>query len=493
MKYLLLTLLLAGSTYGQKDSAHSAIDTSIQSLESLSLASLCEKAQYGLEHDPFLTRKIANHLLQNSHLHDSTKLGRGHYFIAQFYAQLAQYSKSLEHLSSAERYLQNANDSLYLAFSYRAYSEVFFNLGSYRKALSYYNKAARLFRTLNREVEAALNLSNYALILQKLGKMEEALQYSDSCLYEMRRLEQDQHIGTCYRKSGNLLLLLGQHQEAEDYLMKSLKHNVARQEGLGAARALSLLALNSFQRGAYHKADQFLRRSKTANLGPSNSQVKLRNLQTTYKVDSATKNYRQAYASLSRYTAFLKHNFDRSQKLQREQFEYRSELREKDYQLQLLEASNTIKDEQLKAQEFKILLLISIAGGSVFTLLLAWRGYRSIRRKRDQIKEQSDLIKEQSQELEALNANLEQEVQDRTRELKRRYEQLVQFSFTNAHEVRGPLSRILGVTNFLADKERYNLTEEELNTFLQSLRSSAEEMDEVLRKISKLLDRAGMD
>jgi len=98
------------------------------------------------------------------------------------------------------------------------------------------------------------------------------------------------------------------------------------------------------------------------------------------------------------------------------------------------------------------------------------------------------LLSEQRQshnaELQRVNDSLEETVSKRTYELEKQNKQLREYAFINSHLLRAPLARILGLS-FLISKEATSVKDRELIT---ALSISAEELDEIVRKISRLLD-----
>jgi|GEM_PF-5928372 len=100
------------------------------------------------------------------------------------------------------------------------------------------------------------------------------------------------------------------------------------------------------------------------------------------------------------------------------------------------------------------------------------------------LEEQKKLIEEQSLKIEdsnvaiqALNENLEAIVHERTRQLHERHEQLKRYAFMNAHEVRGPLSTILGLLQ-IADTFA---TIEEKEELIQMIEESSLKLDQTVR------------
>jgi GAF domain-containing protein len=87
-----------------------------------------------------------------------------------------------------------------------------------------------------------------------------------------------------------------------------------------------------------------------------------------------------------------------------------------------------------------------------------------------------------SKEIEALNENLEERVKGRTEELEIQNKQLSEYAFINAHLLRGPLSRILGLINLL-ERDQHQKTEK----MIELLKVSGKELDTVVQKITDTL------
>jgi DNA-binding response OmpR family regulator len=87
------------------------------------------------------------------------------------------------------------------------------------------------------------------------------------------------------------------------------------------------------------------------------------------------------------------------------------------------------------------------------------------------------------QELKNQNDQLEIQVLDRTQALRRQNQALKEIAWSQSHQVRAPLSRILGLISLLRDEN--NHAEDELSELLDFMQTSADELDEIVREISQ--------
>lgn len=110
----------------------------------------------------------------------------------------------------------------------------------------------------------------------------------------------------------------------------------------------------------------------------------------------------------------------------------------------------------------------------------------------EKLEQANSVITRQQQALEKYNETLEALVEEKSYELVRTNEELIkhnnellQFSYTVSHNLRGPVARMLGLTRLLAKPEN-NITERE--ELQEMILKSSEELDEILRDLSLIID-----
>lgn len=95
---------------------------------------------------------------------------------------------------------------------------------------------------------------------------------------------------------------------------------------------------------------------------------------------------------------------------------------------------------------------------------------------------QNEQLEEQKTEVEKLNNDLNKLVEQRTKEVEARNKMLGEYAFINAHVLRGPLSRVLGLLNLMQLEQR-NYSHEKV----KEIQQAAKEMDLIIRKINDVL------
>ncbi len=102
-----------------------------------------------------------------------------------------------------------------------------------------------------------------------------------------------------------------------------------------------------------------------------------------------------------------------------------------------------------------------------------------------EIQLRNDELNQQQEEILSINNHLESLVEIRTLEIKKQNELLRNYAYFNAHKVRGPLARILGLI-YLVKIETPQQTADFLD-FIQRLEVCANELDFTIREINEIL------
>lgn len=120
------------------------------------------------------------------------------------------------------------------------------------------------------------------------------------------------------------------------------------------------------------------------------------------------------------------------------------------------------------------------------------RRTKIIRKQKEQLEEQNQNLMQAEEEvrtanelLKNANEQLEKKVLERTQSLKAQNNRIKEYAFLNAHKVRSPLVRILGLIGLLKSGK---LSPDEVSDMRDKIHHSAIELDEITRKINEELD-----
>lgn len=99
------------------------------------------------------------------------------------------------------------------------------------------------------------------------------------------------------------------------------------------------------------------------------------------------------------------------------------------------------------------------------------------------LQEQNDVLASRQEEISVINENLESLILERTREIEKKNAELSEYAFINAHMLRAPLSRVLGLANLMEGSPEEYPPEQ-----LSQIKMLANEMDSIVREISNVLN-----
>ncbi|MEO5601849.1 MAG: ATP-binding protein [Cyclobacteriaceae bacterium] len=108
-----------------------------------------------------------------------------------------------------------------------------------------------------------------------------------------------------------------------------------------------------------------------------------------------------------------------------------------------------------------------------------------------QLHQAQQIIKNQNEKINSLNDHLKNEVDIRTQELQKTNQELIehnnqleQFAFIAAHNLRAPLTRVLGLANLI----QMGPTEQDKQIALEKLISSTHDLDQVIKDLNAILN-----
>lgn len=129
---------------------------------------------------------------------------------------------------------------------------------------------------------------------------------------------------------------------------------------------------------------------------------------------------------------------------------------------------------------------VAITGVSLILFLAVLLGIRFSKLNKFNRKAKEELMKINAEKNE-ININLEALVLERTEQLKLQNDKILEYAFITAHELRGPLARILGLVELAKIKE---LSADDKLQIMSRLELASNELDEIIRRLNRKLDNA---
>lgn len=410
---------------------------------------------------------------------------RGLNLVGSSFLTIGEYDTALEfYLRSLEVY-ERTQFQMGIFITYNNIGELYEKKLQYHEALKYHKKSLALKNKYLRGRHPIMSHVNLGEIYYKLNFLDSSIFHfrtAERMAKEENRLKPIAHaqtgIGKVYAKQKT-------YSNAQKYLNMADQLWVSLEDYVGMSRVAIERAKISLASRKYDAAKQ-LTFDAIANAERVNAKdLELEAMALNYKVDSAKKDFEAAFISMQAYdqlkseifdlakerqlqTIQAKFEFEESERLQKELF------KEKETSLEIVRYQRTII-----AGIAVILLLISIIA------VLFYNQVKKQARLNKLLKDKNKEIKEKALELEILNNNLEQMVEERTSVIQKKNVKLKEYSFLNAHIVRGPLANILGLTKLLKGE----IKDEEKNEMIDHLQYSANKLDDVLTDIKTRLEK----
>lgn len=418
--------------------AHTSIATAQARIDTTEIIKLNDLGYENRLVDPEQTWKYANKALLLS-----KKIGylsgiaeayrvRG---IARFYQDNSD--AAIENYTNALTYFIQAKNEPGKAKVYNNIGNVYRDI-DYDKGLEHYAKSLQLAEKLDiKDLIAGLHL-NMGIIYQKKKNYNSALKNYEISTQIFQQLNNTTGLTQCLQNIGVTYHRLGSYRKAEEYLLRAIEK--ARENDLNIIIASTNLTLAS----VYIAEDRFKEAEAVINEGinyskiVNDSRLSFDYIYTSYELESKRKNFEKALHFLKivykNDSIKYKNNVSASLSLTLKQMAQQEELNRK----------------QLTIEKQKNTQLLFIASTVVATLLLALTFVlvKNVRRKAKSnalLKELNQEIYLQKEHLNRVNLNLEEIIEERTKDLKIKNRKLSEYSSHLSHQIRGPIATLKGL------------------------------------------------
>ncbi len=113
-----------------------------------------------------------------------------------------------------------------------------------------------------------------------------------------------------------------------------------------------------------------------------------------------------------------------------------------------------------------------------------WESKQEILAQNEELHQQMELLRLANQKIVSLNLNLGKKVEEKTLHLQTQNEKLAEYAFYNAHKVRGPLARILGLVYIMQEETEM----EQINSYLTLLSNATKDLDAKIKEINNIFE-----
>lgn len=355
------------------------------------------------------------------------------------FEKIGDHAKAIEYHEKALVIRDSLGLQERLSSTYMNLGTVYEQLKEYSKALDYYEKSIGIKRQTNDIWGLVIVLQSMGYIHLSLEKPEKAKAYFAESLRLAEQLNSSTHIMRSYLGFADWALQQQDYEQAIAYSFEALRSNIKNRTAEDLEDAYRILHISHAKKGEYNKAYRYQ--------------------DLHYGIRDSLFNVQQA-----RKMGWLE---------AQNQFE-RERLLSKQAQIKRESFYEQTIAEQKKVQY----LAFAIVGISLLFGAFLFRAYRLVLKK-------NQALYLQKEEIEYLKDHLDELVKQRTKEVEEKSLRISAYAYNNAHHLRGPLSRILGLVQSM--KLGHFDSKEDHEFALYALLKSAEEMDKVVRDINEQL------
>lgn len=425
---------------------------------------------------------------------------------------LVNYSGLLSHVDKSDEALSNLlrANKIYGDMDERHSADVqfhlanfYYNIKQYDQAINYGLLSASKYQALTFDSLSKTRRDHYMNVVNTIGIAYGQLAQYDSGIFYLEKARKiaalnknEFWVNLINGNLGNLYQKTSDYDKALNLLQTDFNTSKFYKQWESAAGASLSIAQVYMKLQDAQKAEAYID-SANVIIGENN----LKALRPKYYQQKATYheligNYEQALFWHKEYVTKKDsfQNIANDAEIARIKMAY--DIDNKMLKIDLLTQNNELQKKDLKKKNIiigiSVLLLLLIIGMSIYmyrnlgiknrdNLLLAQQKEK-IEAQNEELEIQSEALAERNRTIQSINENLEFEIDKRTKSLKQINKELDTFLYRASHDIRQPISTILGLENLA----RQTSKDVNLHVILEKLNNTAQGMDQMLAKLQML-------
>ncbi|MCS7018011.1 MAG: tetratricopeptide repeat-containing sensor histidine kinase [Cytophagales bacterium] len=466
--------------------------------------------------------------------------GKNH-LLAYHFLQHQELSEAKPYAQIALRWATKISDNYYTAAAFRILSDIYYQEGRLDSSLHYKTRALMLYQQLRNQLLANIMYYQIGTLYYTANDYDEALYYfveffkRDTRANLVRTLQTYNYIGRIYHFIGKHQLAIGyfqqaatiaknygiqqwlaiskgnvgkvyvsqqQYQKAIPLLEMSYLSAIAHQDTSLAIIENSILAEVYWKMRNRSKMELLVKQIEQLYTATINPEARLAYMRCRYLFSKAKADWQEALKRLEIYKAFGDSLNSLSYRQSLEQVRMLSITAIQPIKEELMSKKIEASERQKNWLLWSSFVFLSIVTPFIFGLWRLNLKYKktnlALKNTQYEISLKNRQLEEQNKQIALQAANLEQVVKQRTRDLQTTInvlnshnKDLEQFSYIISHNIRSPITQILGLVNIFNLQQPDDPFNVEI---LKNLQKSAASLDQVIKDLNTIIStRQGLD
>lgn len=411
---------------------------------------------------------LAKNLKYNSGIAEAYRvIGVGKYYLNQNEAAIENYLNALTYFKKSKELEGEA--------------KVYNNIGNlyreidYDKSLENFERSLIIAQKLNiKDLIAGLYLNLGAVYFRK-EEYNKALTHYQNSLRMFTELNNAVGIIQCKQNLGLIYFNLHQLNKSEDLLLEARKQALENELNNSIASINLTLSSIYISQGKYEQAEKTIQEGVSFAGLVKSPKLKYDYILTSYELENKRKNYQRALFYLQQVYKqdSITYKASVSDKISLLEVQHKQMEKEKENELTIARQKNNW-----------ILFWASsaIAVMAFFVIFLLIKNVRKSEQTNNELTRLNFEISKQKDDLNKANHNLEEIIDDRTKDLKIKNKKLSEYSSHLSHQIRSPVATLKGL--MLLEKD--DLIEQE--EFVEQMAKCIYDLDDKIMNINENLN-----
>ena len=350
-----------------------------------------------------------------------------------YYIYYADYPLALEYLSRALKIAESINNKSLISKCLMNLGLIYYDNKDFNPALNYFAKALRIAKEINDKQDISNCLTNFGNVYIEKGDYKLALEKYQEALNYFVEIQDKEGIAKSVSNIGNVYFYEGNYKAALDYYLKSYKINMEEDNKLDIIASLLHIGKVYVKMGRLDEGLEYCILSLDKAWEIHSQDDIQRACETLSEIYKKKKDYKTALGYFQMSTSIKEELNNQNRIKEFGKLEAKFQLERQEAEINLLKKDNALKEEQ--SQKEMLVKNIIIAGILLFSLIAV-----------------SVILYNKNQKEQAINQQLKarnKEIAAQAEKLTVLNEELDSFVYRSSHDLKAPLTSVLGLVSIL--------------------------------------------